>query len=63
MSKQAQEERMKSKMITSTENDDNTSQKKTEARQEYGVGFHTPSSPQLSGKQISVSYPKNIVCK
>ncbi|KAH1029767.1 hypothetical protein HUJ05_002942 [Dendroctonus ponderosae] len=49
VSKQAQEERMKSKMITSTENDDNTSQKKTEARQEYGVGFRTPSSPQLSG--------------
>ncbi|XP_066258932.1 lachesin-like isoform X2 [Euwallacea similis] len=50
VSKAIQEEKKKSKMTSSSfENDDVSSQKKIEVRHEYGSGYHTPSSPQLSG--------------
>lgn len=49
VSKIGQEERMKSKMTSSFESDEVHSQKEVETRQEYGGGYHTPSSPQLSG--------------
>lgn len=49
-----QEERMKSKMTSSFESDEMHSQKEVETRQEYGGGYHTPSSPQLSGMYIYI---------